>query len=84
MDARGTTWFRSLVDVAEVVDEAGDPLIGDRMVWAKAQLSERWQQRFSVALQRGNAAIILAGARRARDRLGTRVRIPRDSVLDIG
>ena len=34
MGARGTTWFRSLVDVAEVVDEAGDPLIGDAMVWA--------------------------------------------------
>ena len=73
-----------MLDVAEVVDDVGDPLIGDAMVWAKAQLGERWLQRFAVALQRGNAGIILAGARRARDRLGTRVRIPRESTLDVG
>ena len=84
MGARGRDWFRGLIDAADVLDDAGDPLIGDAMVWAKARLSDRWQQRFAVALQRGNAGIILSGARRARDRLGTRVRMRHESSLDVG
>ena len=40
--ARGREWLRGMLDMAEVVDDVGDPLIGDAMVWAKAQLGERW------------------------------------------
>ena len=45
--------------------------------WARAQLGADWrrriQRRMSVALQRGNARIILSGAARARSGRGVRV-----------
>ena len=41
--------------------------------WARAQLGADWRRRMSVALQRGNARIILSGAARARSGRGVRV-----------
>ena len=49
------------------------------------QLSFEWQQRLSVALQRGNARAIITRSRRSRDALGVRVHAPRDTAgLDDG
>ena len=84
LGGRGQAWFKTMVDARELVGEDGDPLLGDAMVWARAAYSHRWQQLFAVALQRGNARVIIDRARASRDRLGTRVRIPRQSDLDDG
>ena len=51
--------------------------------------SERWQRRFSVALQKGNARVIISRARMARDQMGVRVgrswgRARQSSELDDG
>ena len=79
-------WHRELVAAAPIVDAVtGDPLIGDAEHWARATLSWDWARRRSVALQRGNARVIMSGARRSRDRLGVRVVADRrDSSLDDG
>ena len=83
--ARGARWHREMVASASVVDEiTGDPLIGDAEHWARAALGWTWQRRRSIALQRGNARVILSGARRARDRMGVRVAVGRVSGLDDG
>lgn len=82
---RCTEWHREMVAAATMVDEAtGDPLIGDAEHWARATLGWTWARRRSVALQRGNARVILSGARRARDRMGVRVAAARGSELDDG
>ena len=71
-------WFRGLIAVAHI--EPPEWLAGadaseleeyDR--WARAQLSADWRRRMSVALQKGNARVILGGAARARAGTGVRV-----------
>ena len=49
-------------------------------------LSEQWQRRFSITLQRGNARVILSRSRLARSRMGVRVygHGRRQSELDDG
>ena len=71
-------WFRGLIAVAHI--EPPEWLAGgdaseleeyDR--WTRAQLSADWRRRMSVALQKGNARVILGGAARARAGTGVRV-----------
>ena len=49
-------------------------------------LSEQYQRRFSIAMQRGNARVIISRSRQARDRMGMRVygRPGYDCELDFG
>ena len=71
-------WVRGMIAVAEIerpewMAECGmgelEMMEWDR--WARAQLGADWRRRrMSVALQRGNARIILSGAARARSGRG--------------
>ena len=68
MGAEGKTVFQSWVGAAHI--EASSPE-EERVL--RGQLSEHWQRRFSVTLQRGNARVIISRARMARDQMGVRV-----------
>ena len=66
IDAMG--FFQGLVDAAPVLVDSEEQPTPEQERWARAALSSAWQQRFSVALQRGNAAIVVGRARALRDR----------------
>ena len=73
-------WVRGLVAVATIqppewvmAGGAGETEMMEWDRWARAQLGADWRRRMSVALQRGNARIILSGAARARSGRGARV-----------
>ena len=73
-------WVRGLVAVATIeppewvmASGAGEMELMEWDRWARAQLGADWRRRMSVALQRGNARIILSGAARARSGRGARV-----------
>ena len=76
-------WFQRMIDAAAV--QAEDEREEAAM---RGRLSEEWQRRISMALQRGNARIIISRSRQARDRLGTRVGRAwgraQDTELDFG
>ena len=75
------------IDAAPVVSEwrPDEAPTAEEERWARAALSSAWQQRFSVALQRGNAVIIIGRSRALRDRMGIRVRsLPRGGDMDYG
>ena len=73
MGPRGRDLFQQFVAEAEFATDGEEELTEEQERWLRAGLSYQWQQLFSVALQRANARIILAGARRARDLIGQRV-----------
>ena len=83
MGPRLRAWFQRMIDAAAV--QAEDEREEAAM---RGRLSEEWQRRISMALQRGNARIIISRSRQARDRLGTRVGRAwgraRDTELDFG
>ena len=45
----------------------------EEVVRRRGLLSESWQRRLSVALQRGNARVMIARSKMARDGMGVRV-----------
>ena len=78
MGREAEVWFRGLIAVAHIeppewMAGAEAPELEEYDRWARAQLSADWRRRMSVALQRGNARIILGGAARARSGTGVRV-----------
>ena len=71
-------WFRGLIAVAHIeppewLAGADDEELEEYDRWARARLSSDWRRRMSVALQKGNARVILGGAARARSGTGVRV-----------
>ena len=72
-------WVRGLIAVATIEPPEWMVASGDHSElvewdrWARAQLGADWRRRMSVALQRGNARIILSGAARVRSGRGVRV-----------
>ena len=80
MGEEAEAWVRGLIAVATIEQPewmlacgAGEAEMMEWDRWARAQLGADWRRRMSVALQRGNARIILSGAARARSGRGVRV-----------